>query len=294
MAAVEQVQARNAVATRSSLLGRGWPLRLAGYATMVLAILVVGFPLLWMISAAFKETSEIYLIPATWIPDEPTLANFPRAWRAAPFGQYYVNTTIVTVVSVLGKLILGSLSAYALVMLAFPAKNVIFALILGAIMIPPQVTIVPNYLFFADLGLVNTLQALILPHFPTAIGTFLLRQAFLSVPREVVDAARVDGAGHFRLLWTIMLPLALPVVVTFTLLSTQDVWNEFLWPIIITNTANMRTLPIGIFWLLDQEGNTQWGVVMAGALYVIMPLLIVFLWAQRHIVEGIAAGAIMG
>jgi len=122
----------------------------------------------------------------------------------------------------------------------------------------------------------------------------LLRQAFLTVPREVLDAARVDGAGHARLLWTVMLPLAMPVVVTFTLLSTQDVWNEFLWPIVITNTANMRTLPIGIFWLLDAEGNTQWGVVMAGAIYVIAPLIAVFLWAQRHIVEGIAAGAVKG
>jgi sn-glycerol 3-phosphate transport system permease protein len=121
-----------------------------------------------------------------------------------------------------------------------------------------------------------------------------MRQAFLALPREIVDAAKVDGAGHLRTLWTIMLPLALPVIVTFGLLATQDVWNDFLWPLIITNTENMRTLPIGISRMLDQEGNTQWGVVMAGAIYVILPLLIVFLWAQRHIVEGIAAGAVKG
>src|SRR3712207_3284885 len=119
MAAVEQVGARDTAAARTSVLGRGWPLRLAGYAAMILAVAIIGVPLVWMISAAFKETSEIYLIPATWIPNEPTLANFPRAWRAAPFGQYYVNTTIVTAVSVFGKLVLGSLSAYALVMLSF-------------------------------------------------------------------------------------------------------------------------------------------------------------------------------
>lgn len=293
MVAVGRAPTRVA-AVRPYALARGWPARAAGYVAMMFAVATVGLPLLWMISAAFKQTSEIYIIPATWIPNEPTLANFPRAWNAAPFGLYYVNTALVTAASVLGKLFLGSLSAYALVMLNFPGKNVVFALILGAIMIPPQVQIVPNYLFFAELGLVNTLTALILPHFPTAIGTFLLRQAFLTVPREVLDAARVDGAGHARLLWTVMLPLAMPVVVTFTLLSTQDVWNEFLWPIVITNTANMRTLPIGIFWLLDAEGNTQWGVVMAGAIYVIAPLIAVFLWAQRHIVEGIAAGAVKG
>jgi sn-glycerol 3-phosphate transport system permease protein len=126
------------------------------------------------------------------------------------------------------------------------------------------------------------------------VGTFLMRQAFLALPREILDAARVDGANHLRTLWTIMLPLSMPVLVTFGLLATQDVWNDFLWPLVITNTENMRTLPIGIARLLDSEGNTQWGVVMAGAIYVILPLLIVFLWAQRHIVEGIAAGAVKG
>jgi len=268
--------------------------KVAGYIAMVVVVLLIGMPLLWLLSAAFKETSEIYIVPATWIPREPTIQNFPRAWNAAPFAQYYVNTTIVTVVSVLGKLVMGATTAYALVMLRFPCKNVIFALILGALMIPPQVVVVPNYLLFADLGLINTYTGLILPHIPTAVGTFLLRQAFLALPREILDAARVDGAGHMRTLWTVMLPLSMPVLVTFGLLSTQDVWNDFLWPLVITNTANMRTLPIGISFLLDGEGNTQWGVVMAGALYVITPLLVVFLWAQRHIVEGIAAGAVKG
>jgi sn-glycerol 3-phosphate transport system permease protein len=275
-------------------LGRGWGWRLAGYAAIVAAVAIIGLPLAWLLSAAFKETREIYVVPSTWIPQDPTLQNFPRAWNAAPFGRYYINTIAVTFVGVLAKLVMGSLTAYALVALRFPCKNVVFVLILGALMVPPQVTVVPNYLFMADLGWVNTMQGLIAPHIPTAIGVFLLRQAFLAVPHEVLDAARIDGAGHMRMLTSIMLPLSLPVVVTFGLLATQDVWNEFLWPLVITNTADMRTLPIGIFWLLDQEGNTQWGVVMAGSLFVILPLIAVFLWAQRHIVEGIAAGAIKG
>jgi sn-glycerol 3-phosphate transport system permease protein len=270
------------------------PSQAAGYVAMVCAIAIIGLPLAWLISAAFKETPEIYAVPTTWIPREPTLQNFPRAWNAAPFGMYYINTMFITAVSVTGKLILGATTAYGLVMLRFPCKTAVFALILGALMIPPQVVIVPNYLFFADLGWVNTYQALIIPHLATAIGAFLLRQAFLSIPREVLDAAKVDGAGHLRTLWGIMIPLSLPVLVTFGLIATQDVWNDFLWPLIITNTANMRTLPIGIFWLLDSEGNTQWGVVMVGAMYVILPLLILFWFAQRYIVEGIAAGAVKG
>ncbi len=292
MAAIEQLGGGTSVRRRPVL--RGQVTRLAGYLAMLGAVALIGLPLVWLLSAAFKETSEIYIVPATWIPNEPTIRNFPRAWSAAPFGLYYLNTILVTVVSVIGKLFMAATTAYALVMLRFPFKGTVFALILGALMIPAQVVIVPNYLFFADLGLVNSYTALILPHIPTAVGAFLLRQAFLALPREILDAARVDGAGHLRTLWTIMLPLSMPVLVTFGLLATQDVWNDFLWPLVITNTANMRTLPIGIFWLLDSEGNTQWGVVMAGAIYVILPLLILFLWVQRHIVEGIAAGAVKG
>ena len=265
-----------------------------GYLAMAVVVFLIGLPLLWLLSAAFKETSEIYIVPATWIPNNPILTNFPAAWNAAPFGMYYVNTIFVTVVSVAGKLVMACCTAYALVNLRFPGKTIIFGLILGALMIPTQVVVVPNYLLFADLGLINTYTALILPHVPTAVGTFLMRQAFLALPREILDAARVDGAGHLRTLWTIMIPLSMPVLVTFGLLATQDVWNDFLWPLIITNTDNMRTLPVGISRLLDTEGNTQWGVVMAGAIYVIAPLLIIFLWAQRHIVEGIAAGAVKG
>ncbi len=153
------------------------PGQVAGYVAMVCAIAIIGLPLAWLISAAFKETAEIYVVPTTWVPREPTLQNFPRAWSAAPFGMYYINTTFITAVSVIGKLFMGATTAYGLVMLRFPGKTFIFALILGALMIPPQVVIVPNYLFFADLGWVNTYQALIIPHIPTAIGAFLLRQA---------------------------------------------------------------------------------------------------------------------
>jgi sn-glycerol 3-phosphate transport system permease protein len=282
-----------AIALPGDLRGN-WVWRLGGYAAIIVAVAIIGVPLVWLLSASFKETGEIYVFPSPWIPRDPTLENFPRAWNAAPFGRYYLNTTIITILGTLGKLVSGALTAYALAFLRFPAKNLVFILVLAALMIPPQVTVVPNYLLMADWGWVNTMPALVVPHIPTAIGTFLLRQAFLGLPREILDAAKIDGAGHLRMLWEILLPLARPVVVTFALLATQDVWNEFLWPLVITNTADMRTLPIGIFWLLDQEGNTQWGVVMAGTLFVMAPLIAVFLWAQKHIVEGIAAGAIKG
>jgi sn-glycerol 3-phosphate transport system permease protein len=271
---------------------RRWGAVLLGYLAMGGAVALVGVPLLWMLSAAFKETKEIYVFPSTWIPQEPTLANFPRAWQSAPFGRYYLNSTIVTVLGSLGKLLNAVLSAYALAYLRFPAKDLVFLVILAALMVPPQVTIVPWYLLMSDLGWINTYQGLIVPELGVAFATFLLRQAFLSLPREVIEAAKVDGAGHLRILWSVVLPLSQPVLVTVTLLLVVTRWNEFLWPLIITNTADMRTLPIGIFWLLDQEGNTQWGVVMAGTIFVILPLLVIFLLAQRFIVSGITAGAV--
>ena len=259
---------------------------------MACAIVMIGLPLLWMLSAAFKQTKEIYIVPPTWIPQQPTLSNFPNAWHAAPFGRYFFNSTLVTVVGASGKLLNGLICAYALAFLRFPCKNLVFLIVLAGLMVPPQVTVLPNYLVMGGLGWVNTYQGIVLPSLATAVGVFLLRQAFLSLPREVIDAARVDGAGHVQVLRDVLIPMARPVVVTFLLLAVVSEWNEFLWPLVVTSTASMRTLPIGIFWLLDQEGNTQWGVVMAGTIFVILPLLVIFLLAQRFIVSGIAAGAV--
>ena len=141
---------------------------------------------------------------------------------------------------------------------------------------------------------INTYQGIVLPGAATAFGAFLLRQAFLGLPREVLDAAKVDGCGHLRLLWDIVIPLSRPVLVTFGLISLVAKWNDYLWPLIVTNTQEMRTLTVGLTYLFDQEGNTAWGPVMAASIFVIVPLLVIFAWAQRHIIEGIAAGATKG
>jgi len=282
--------------TSADLLAPRPPLRFAvlSYALMALALLVIGLPIYWMISAAFKENTEIYRIPVAWVPLEPTLANFGRAWNAAPFGRYYLNTLITTALGAGAELVLATTSAYAFAFLRFPHKQWVFLLLLAALMVPDQVTILPNYLTISRLGWVDTYQGIIVPGAAVAYGTFLLRQAFLSLPREVLEAATVDGAGHLRILWSVVVPLARPALVTFGLLSIVAKWNNFLWPLVATNTQAMRVLPIGIYRLLDQEGVTQWGTVMAGTIFVVLPVLIIFLWAQKHIVEGIAAGAVKG
>jgi multiple sugar transport system permease protein/sn-glycerol 3-phosphate transport system permease protein len=178
--------------------------------------------------------------------------------------------------------------------LRFPKKNVLFVFVLGALMIPEEVTILPNYLTVARLHWVNTYLGLVVPTFGSAFGTFLMRQHFLSLPKEVLEAAEVDGASHLARLWRVVLPMSRPVLATLLLLTVVQRWNDFLWPLIVTNSSSMRTLPIGIFTLFQQEGTTVWGAVMAGAIFVVLPVLVLYLWAQRYIVEGIASGAVKG
>lgn len=272
-------------------------MQILSYALMVLVVAIVGLPLLWMALGSLKTNQEIYTMPIQWLPASPRWDNFIDAWNAAPFGRFYLNSIIITIAGAGLELINATMTAYAFAFLRFPGKNWLFLLLLAALMIPEQVTILPNYLTLADVfgnSWINTYQGIVLPGASTAFGAFLLRQSFLSLPREVLDAAKVDGCGHLRLLWDIVLPLARPVLATMALISIVAKWNDYLWPLIVTNTQLMRPLTVGLTYLFDQEGNTRWGPVMAASIFVIAPLLIIFAWAQRHIIEGIAAGATKG
>jgi sn-glycerol 3-phosphate transport system permease protein len=273
---------------------RGWLATTAGYLGLALCLLLIGLPVYWMIIGAFKPTEEIYRIPPTWLPEAPTVANFTRAWNSAPFGRYYLNTIITTVFGSSFEILFAVTSAYAFTFLRFPKKEWLFLFLLAALMVPGQVTILPNYLTVAWLKWINTYQGIIVPGASVAYGTFLLRQYYRTLPIDILDAAKVDGASHLRMLWSIVIPLAMPAIISFGLLSVVAKWNDFLWPLIVTNTKEMRVLPIGIRGLLLEEGSIDWGVVMAGTLFVVLPVLIVFLYAQRYIVDGIAAGAVKG
>ncbi len=265
-----------------------------GYAGMLLCLLLIGLPVYWMIIGALKGTAEVYRVPPTWIPLEPTFTNFRDAWNSAPFGRYYINTIITTLAGSGFEILFAVTSAYAFVFLRFPKRDWIFLILLAALMVPGQITILPNYLTVARLGWIDTYMGIVVPGASVAYGTFLLRQYYKTLPIEVLDAAKVDGASHLFTLWSIVLPLAKPAIVSFALLSIVSKWNDFLWPLIVTNTRLMRVLPIGIYWLRVEEGTINWGVVMSGTLFVVVPVVIVFLYAQRYIVDGIAAGAVKG
>jgi sn-glycerol 3-phosphate transport system permease protein len=273
---------------------RGLLPQVLGYLALLLCLLAIGLPVYWMIIGAFKQSAEIYRIPPTWLPLEPTLGNFVTAWESAPFGRYYVNSLLTTILGSLFEIFFAVTTAYAFTFLRFPRKEWLFVLLLGALMVPAQVTILPNYLTVANLGWVNTYPGIIVPGAAVAYGAFLLRQYYRTLPVEVIDAAKVDGAGYLRTLVSVVVPLAKPAIISFALLSIVAKWNDFLWPLIVTNTRDMRVLPIGIYWLRVEEGAIDWGVIMAGTLFVVVPVVLIFLYAQRYIVDGIAAGAVKG
>ena len=265
-----------------------------GYVSIVIAVLIIGIPVFWLVTGSLKTNREIFSPDPHWLPAHVNFDNFVAAWNGAPFGRYYINSFITTILGAAAEITMAVTTAYALVFVRFPKRDWVFVLLLVALMVPEEVVIVPNYLTIAGLHLANTYAGIVLPGASIAFGTFLLRQYFRTLPPDLIDAARVDVAGHMRTMLAIFVPVAAPAVATAGLLSVVAKWNDYLWPLIVTSTADMRTLPIGISWLLDQEGNTEWGVVMAATLFVVVPVILVFLYAQRFLVSGIAAGAVKG
>ncbi|MFT4147526.1 MAG: carbohydrate ABC transporter permease [Micrococcaceae bacterium] len=268
---------------------------LTGYVPLIVATLVMILPLLWMFLSSFKQANEIFNIPIQWFPHSAYTENYTHALQKVPFDRFFVNSVIVTIFGAGIKVFLAILTAYALVFIKFPAKNLIFTLILVTLMVPPQVALLPNYALIAGLGLKNTYAGIILPGLASAFGTFLLRQQFMTLPKSLLEAAELEGAGHWKRLWQIVVPISMPTIATVTLVSIVYEWNDYLWPLIITDDPNKMTLPVGLSLLQSSEsGSTDWGMLMAGSVMVILPILVIFLALQRYIVAGMTQGAVTG
>ena len=266
-----------------------------GYLPLILTTLVVFLPLLWMVLSSFKQPGEIITMDLKILPESLNLENYNIAMTTVPFAQFFVNSLIVTSVGATIKVLLAILTAYALVFVRFPYKNVIFVLILVALMVPPQVSILPNYILIAGMGGKNTLWGIILPGLGTAFGTFLLRQHFMTLPASILESAEIDGAGHWRRLWQIVAPVSGPSIATVALVVVVSEWNDYIWPLIITDRPETMTLPVGLTLLQNSEGNgSGWGILMAGAVLVIVPILLVFAALQRYIVAGLTQGSVTG
>ncbi|NRR03622.1 carbohydrate ABC transporter permease [Brevibacillus sp. RS1.1] len=251
---------------------------------LLVAFLFV-FPFLWMASTAFKTMREVLQFPPTLLPETWEWSNFAQAWESGPFLMYTWNSILVAVGILILQFLTAVPAAYAFARYKFPGRNLLFGLVLIVLMIPGQVIFLPIYVQLSGWGLVNTLWSLILPYAASAFGIFLLRQAFMQVPDEVIEAARLDNASEWKIMWTIMVPMAKPVLVTFGLFSFIYHWNDYFWPLIMTNSDEVRTLPIGISSLHMSDGGTLWNVMMAGNMILILPILVIFFVAQRHIIK---------
>jgi sn-glycerol 3-phosphate transport system permease protein len=244
--------------------------------------------LLWLAPLAYAFWSALhpaayatsFSISAPW-----TLENVSRAWNQAPFGRYYLNTVALVVLILIGQLVLSTLAAYAFARFKFRGSGIAFALVLLQLMIMPDVLIVENYRMIGKLGLLDTIPAIALPYLASAFGIFLLRQTFKSVPQELVEAARVEGAGPLQILWKVYVPLARPTYVAFGLVSVSYHWNNFLWPLIVTNSVEARPLTVGLAVFGAPETGVDWSIITAATVMTMAPLLFAFLLFQRQFVQ---------
>jgi len=252
---------------------------------LICLALVFLFPFLWMMLTAFKTLPEVFRFPPSLLPENWEWQNVVRAWESGPFLTYLWNSLLVAVGILILQLLTGVPAAYAFARYRFPGRGLLFGATLLVLMIPPQLIFLPVYVELSHWGMIDTLWALILPYGASAFGIFLLRQAFMQVPDEVIEAARLDNASEWKIMWTIMVPMARPVLVTFGLFSFIYHWNDYFWPLIMTNSDEVRTLPIGTWMLMASEGSKQWNVIMAGNLILVMPILLIFFLAQRQIIR---------
>ncbi|MBZ0308922.1 MAG: carbohydrate ABC transporter permease [Anaerolineae bacterium] len=246
-------------------------------------------PFLWMASTACKPPVELNTIPIRWLPENPAcLANLDELYETSEhFNRYLLNSAIMTVGRTLGQLVFCSLAAYGFARFRFPLRNTIFALCLGLLMVPYQAILIPEYLVVRQLGWLNMFSALIIPNTFSAFALFLLRQAFLQVPLELEEAAEIDGANPLGILWHVTLPLSRPALAAFAVITVQAAWNDFLWPLVVSSSADTRVATIGIA-LLQGERSTPWNLIMMGALITTLPMIMLFLLLQRYFIEGIS------
>ena len=265
------------------------------YLVLIFFAIITLAPLAWGVSTSLKPNAEIYGYPPQWIPESPLWSNYTDAWELAPFEKFYWNSFYITTLIVIGQLFTSSMSGFAFARLRFPARDRLFLLYLASLMIPSQVIMIPIFLMVKELGWVNSHLSLIVPSLATPFGTFLFRQFFLGIPEELVDSAKLDGCSPFGVYWRIFLPLAKPALATLAIFTALSTWNSFLWPLILIRSPELYTVTQGIGLLrgMDQF-RTSWELVMAGTVTAMIPIVIVFVLAQRYFIEGITLSGLKG
>jgi multiple sugar transport system permease protein len=264
------------------------------YTLLTLGLITMIVPFLWMVLGSFKGTAELAQLPPTWLPHAPTWSNYSQLFTQLNFPTYFLNSVILAVSITVLNLVFCSMLGYALAKLKFRGKNVLFLLVLSTIMIPSAVTLVPLFVLMSNLGLVNNLLAVILPEAAAGIGVFLMRQFMLAIPDELLDAARVDGAGEFFLFWRVVVPLCGPALATLTILTFLASWNDFTWPLIVLTSDQNYNLPVALATFAIGPHVNDTGLLLAGAVVVVMPILIIFFLLQRYFTQGIVMTGLKG
>lgn len=264
------------------------PARVLAWVLLGIGVVVAIVPFIWMVSGSFRTEADLYAAPESLLPTEWTLGGYERIWSELPFLRVIANSFIFAGVTTVLCLLFDSMCAYALARLRFRGRRIAFWLVIATLMIPSQVTLIPVFVELFHLGWLNTYQGLIVPRATSAFGIFMLRQFFLTIPAELDEAARLDGAGHFRIYWRIILPLAKPALATLAVLHFMNLWNDLLWPLVVTSSTEMRTLPAALTLFGGQHVNDH-AVLLAGAVISLIPLALAFFLAQRFFVQGVAA-----
>lgn len=265
------------------------------YAVLTIGAIIMILPFFWMISSSFMTSQEILARPVVWFPATLRLDAYRSLSSAIPLGRMYLNSTIVTSLTAIGILLTSSLAGYGFAKFQFPGRDTLFLLVLATMMIPFFVVMIPVFYLISKFHWINSYQGLIVPNIVTAFGIFLMRQYMLSLPDEVLDAARVDGASEFQIYWRIVIPLSTPVIGALGILAVVYQWNTFLWPLIVARDANMWTIPVGLNSLQVYASNADViNMQMAGAALAIVPVIVVFLLLQRYFVRGIALTGMKG
>ncbi len=258
------------------------------YAALTVGLVAMVAPFVWMVLSSVKPEAEIRQVPPSWLPEDFTLENYQRLFTQLDFPTYFFNSVVVAVAVTLGNLAFCSMLGYALAKLDFPGKRLLFLVVMGTLMVPGVALFVPLFVLVNNLGMVNTFPGLILPFLVAPFGVFLMRQFILGLPDELIAAARVDGAGELRIFFSVIVPLCGPALATLAILTFLGSWNNFLWPLVVAQTEDKYTLPVALALYSVGQNSTQYGLLLAGAVVVVVPVLVVFLVLQRYFVQGIA------
>jgi multiple sugar transport system permease protein len=279
-----------------NLIGRRRRIGSNSFVTILLwlSAILAAFPFYWMFRSSLMLEKQIMRFPPVWIPPSPTLQSFADVLTKQPFGRYIFNSLLVALIVTIGQLIVASMGAYAFARLRFPGRDRIFLVYLATMIIPTQVTLIPQYVLISQFGWVNSYAALTVPFLSSAFLTFLLRQFFLSIPRDLEDSARIDGAGYFRTFATIVIPLSGPALATSALLAFMGSWTNFLWPLIVTRSRDLRTVPVGLAALQEEMSKTNYAQIMAGSVLAMLPMFILFLFLQKYIIASVATSGMKG